>query len=100
MMKKTILLSVLALVLSFSQVSANAEFEAAWKAADEKRMEAAAVGYEWRDTKKFLKQAKEAAEQGDLDKAMKLVAKAHEQSEDAITQQAREVHLWSSRVIR
>lgn len=99
-MKKMISLSVLALAFSCTQAFANADFEAAWKAADEKRMEAAAVGYEWRDTKKFLKQAKKAAEGGDMEKAMKLVAKAHEQAEDAITQQAREVHLWNSRVIR
>ena len=79
-------------------VMASEDFNAAWEAADAKRKEAAAVGFEWRDTGKILKQAKAAADEGDMDQAMKLVAKAHEQSEDAIAQQAREENLWQARV--
>lgn len=77
---------------------ASEEFTAAWDAADQRRQDAAAVGYEWRDTGKILGQAKDAADGGDMDKAMKLVAKALEQSEDAIAQQARESALWQARV--
>lgn len=39
------------------------------------------VGGEWRDTGKFMKQAKAAAEAGDFAKAQKLVAKAKFQAE-------------------
>lgn len=74
------------------------DFTAAWDAAEAKRQEAAGVGYEWRDTKKMLKKAKEEAEAGNTEAAMKLVAQAHEESEDAIAQQAREASLWQARV--
>jgi hypothetical protein len=86
------------LLLGTGSVNANEEFNAAWDAADARRMDAAAVEYEWRDTGKILKKAKAAAEEGDIEAAMKLVAKAHEQSEDAIAQQAREAGLWQARV--
>ena len=46
----------------------------------------------------MLKQAKEAAEGGDMDAAMKLVAKAQEQAEDALAQGEREANLWQARV--
>ena len=88
----------ISLLLATGSVNANEEFNAAWDAADARRMDAAAIGYEWRDTGKILGQAKAAAEEGDIESAMKLVAKAHEQSEDAIAQQAREADLWQARV--
>lgn len=79
--------------------SASADdFTAAWDAADAKRIEAAAVGYEWRDTGKMLKKAKEEAEAGNTEAAMKLVAKANEESMDAIAQESREADAWQSRV--
>ena len=93
----TFVASIVALT-SVSKSVASDEFDASWKAADEQRQEAAKVGYEWRDTKKLLKKAKAANEAGDSDKAMKLVAQAHEQSSDAIAQQARESGLWQARV--
>ena len=89
---------VIVLLVFTGSAFSNEEFDAAWDAADARRMDAAAVGFEWRDTGKILGQAKAAAEEGDLEAAMKLVAKAHEQSEDAIAQQAREAELWQSRV--
>ena len=95
---KSLLIAIVASGFLFSSSWANEEFNAAWEAADSKRKEAAAVGYEWRDTKKMLKKVKATAEEGDIEKAMKLVAKAHEQSEDAIAQQAREANLWQARV--
>ncbi len=100
-MKNLIKLVVPAVLFSLvigSNSFASDEFTAAWDAADQRRQDAAAVGYEWRDTGKILGQAKDAADGGDMDKAMKLVAKAHEQSEDAIAQQAREAKLWQARV--
>ena len=86
-----------ALGLGCSAVYAN-DFDTALAAADAKRKEAAAVGHEWRDTGKLLEEAQKAADEGDMDKAMKLAAKAEEQSSDAIAQQAREATAWMSRV--
>ena len=76
------------------------EFNAAFADANETRKMANSLGYEWRDTAKILKQAAEAAQQGDLDKAMELVAQAKFQGETAISQANREKDLWVGRVIR
>ena len=89
---------VLAIVAASCSTFASEDFNAAWEAADAKRAEAGKAGFEWRDTAKMLSQAKEAAEGGDMDAAMKLVAKAHEQSEDALAQGKREANLWQARV--
>ncbi len=75
-------------------------FQSAWDASDAKRQEAAAVGYEWRDTKKMLKKAQEEFEAGNTEAALKLVARAREESEDAIAQHTRETNAWASRVIQ
>ena len=99
MIKKTVVMLFTAVAFSCGSGLVMADdFTAAWDAAEAKRKEAAAVGYEWRDTKKMLKKAKEEAEAGNTEAAMKLVAKAHEESEDAIAQQAREAELWQARV--
>ena len=96
---KNILRSFAALILAASFTAfASEDFNAAWEAADAKRAEAGKAGFEWRDTGKMLKQAKEAAEGGDMEAAMKLVAKAQEQSEDALAQGEREANLWQARV--
>jgi len=86
------------LLLGCGSVSASEEFTAAWDAADAARKDAAAVGYDWRDTGKMLGKAKSAADEGDMENAMKMVAQAQEQSEDAMAQQKREAELWQARV--
>jgi NAD/NADP transhydrogenase alpha subunit len=93
-----ILASGCATATSDTTNASGGDFAAAWEAAEAKRKEAGKMGAEWRDTGKMLKQAKKASEDGDAEKAMKLVAKAHEQSEDAIAQYERESSLWSARV--
>ena len=98
MIRTTLLSAACALAIGFSGIVQADEFSDAWAAADAKRGEAAKLGFEWRDTKKILKNAKKEADGGNLEKAMKLVKKAHEQSEDAIAQQAREALAWQSRV--
>ena len=45
--------------------------------------EAAALGYEWRDTGKIIEQAEAAYDDGDYDKALELANKALAQAEDA-----------------
>lgn len=101
MLKKLIALPIAASFLLFGAAASGSEdFAAAWEAADAKRKEAAAVGYEWRDTKKFLKKAKAEHEAGNTEVAMALVARALEESKDAIAQEAREANLWADRVLK
>ncbi len=102
-MKKLIAISLAFLLVSCAPVpSADpaVTFMAAWDAADAKRQEAAAVGYEWRDTKKMLKKAKAEFEAGNTEMAMKLVTQAREEAEDGIAQEMRESTAWTSRVIQ
>ncbi len=100
-MKKYVISSLLALSFVAAGTSlAGDEFEAAWQAADDKRKEAAGMKSEWRDTKKMLDKAKQAAEKGDMDAAMSLVAMAHEQAADGIAQAEREAVIWITRVPR
>ncbi len=75
-------------------------FNEAYKEANELRKQSGKLGHEWRDIRKLLKQAAEAAQTGDQEKAMKLVAEAKFQSEAAIVQANREQKLWEGRVIR
>ncbi len=99
MIKRLITFPLAALFLvSCASVSSNDDFASAWDAAEAKRKEAAAVGYEWRDTKKMLKKAKSEHEAGNTDAAMKLVAQALEESNDALVQHERESAAWASRV--
>ena len=83
--------------LAFGDVEA---FNAALVKANETRKQASAAKHEWRDTAKLLKNAQKAAEGGDFDKAMALVAEAQLQSEQAVIQAERESKLWEGRVIR
>lgn len=77
---------------------ASTEFDTAWQEADKLRLESAAVNHEWTTAKKLLKNAKEAQTKGETDKAMKLVAKAKQQSLNALAQYDREKTAWKSRV--
>ena len=47
---------------------------------------AKAVGFEWRDSRKLLKEAEKAEKAGDHEKAMKLVNKARQQGIIAVAQ--------------
>ena len=47
---------------------------------------AKALGFEWRDSRKLLKKAKQINAEGDYDKAKKLVAKAKKQGQVAVAQ--------------
>ena len=100
-MKKLTTLPLIVLFLAScasSSGTTGVDFATAWAEADAKRKEAAGVGYEWRDTGKMLKKAKEEHEAGNTDAAMKLVAQAMEESTDAIAQYERETTAWASRV--
>jgi hypothetical protein len=69
---------------SKSKPSAGAtkqDYEAALTAAKSAQQEAAAVGGEWRDTGKMLKEAESASKSGDYAKAVKLANQAKLQGE-------------------
>lgn len=78
--------------------TASTDFEKAFATANELRLEAAALEYEWRDTKMYLDQAKEEFTAGNTEAAMQLVDKAHKQSELAIVQAQTEATAWKNSV--
>lgn len=72
------------LVLASSTVSADPA--AAIAAAEDARKAAAEVGFEWRDTKKMIKEAQAALDAGEKEKAMKLADAAKMQGEMGLKQ--------------
>ncbi len=64
-----------------SRADDQTDFEKAMTAAQEARRQAAAVGGEWRDIGKFIKQAEQAAAEGDFVTADRLAEKARRQGE-------------------
>jgi hypothetical protein len=75
-------------------------FNATYEAADSARKKAASMNYEWRDTGKMLKKAKEAAGKGDYETAEKLAKKAKFQGEMAVAQANEQEQLWQSAVVK
>ncbi len=65
---------------------ADSDFEVKYAGAEAAREKAGVLGVEWRDTAKQLKQARQAAKDGKMDKANKLVTQAMRESEDALGQ--------------
>lgn len=59
-------------------------------AAKEANQRAAAVGYEWRDTGKLIKNAEKALGDGNYEEAIKLANKARTQAENAVAQKQTE----------
>ncbi len=92
MKKTTIMIATLSLMLGAcatggiqaeSSEDAAASAIAAAQVATDK---VAKVGYEWRDTRDIIEEAKKAAEAKDYDKAAKLAHKAEAQSVEAMKQ--------------
>ncbi len=96
MIKLVIILSV---GLSFNAM-AGSDFDTAWAAAEDVRLQAAEARNEWRKTADILGQAKVEHAAGNKDAAMALVAKAHQESVDALAQAEREKTAWQARVIK
>ena len=68
------------------------EFDQAVKEATAAIDKAKAVNYEWRDSRKILKQAEKAEKAGDHKKAMALANEAKEQGIIAVAQSKRYAH--------
>ncbi len=75
-------------------------FNASYEAAEAARKQAASMNYEWRDTGKMLKQAKEASDKGDYVTADKLAKKAEMQGKMAVAQAKEQEQLWQSAVVK
>lgn len=79
--KTTLTVAALAVVMAGPLAAGDkGKYEAAMAAAKQAQQAAAKAGGEWRDIGKFLKQAEEAANKGDYDKAVKLANKAEFQA--------------------
>ncbi len=73
-------------------------FDAVYAAATAARKHAAALGHEWRDTRKLLKKAKAAAKSGDFETAVQLAEQARFQSERAVEQAEEQAKIWQDAV--
>lgn len=78
----------------------STEFERRYAEAERLRADAAAMDAEWLNTEDLLVQARRAAEAGDTDEALALVAEARFQAEAAIRQAEHEADAWRDRVVR
>jgi len=96
-----LLLVGLAMTSSADDSSAGKEsFEAAYQSAEKAREEAAAAGFEWRDTGKTLAQSKELAEAGDYEAAVELADRAQQESDLAVMQAQTEAENWEQRAVK
>lgn len=68
--------------------------------AEAARKQAAAAGYEWRDTSKIIAKARDAETKGDMVKAQRLAAEAKAQSELAVRQSKQQASNWPNIVPR
>jgi len=72
--------------------STSGEFDQAVKEATAAIDKAAAAHYEWRDSRKILKEAEKAEKAGDHKKAMSLAKQAKEQGIIAVAQAKEQAH--------
>ncbi|WP_156013331.1 SoxXA-binding protein [Thioalkalivibrio sp. HK1] len=80
--------------------SDQAAFEVAYDAGQAARKAAAAVGHEWRDTKKMLSDAKKLAEKSDFEAAIALAERAKRQGELGVIQAEHEEKVWMDAVLK
>jgi hypothetical protein len=88
------------LLLPLLVAGCSTEFERRYAEAERLRVDAAAMDAEWLNTGDLLLQARRAAEAGDTDEALALVAEARFQAEAAIRQAEHEADAWRDRVVR
>ena len=80
------LLSIFSICLSAAAAAQASSYEQAVSEATAAIDAAKAVNYEWRDSRKMLKQANKLHKEGKSDEAMKLVTKARDQGKLALSQ--------------
>ena len=77
-----------------------ATFDAAYEAGSAARKAAAKVGFEWRDTRKLLRQARKLAEKGEYAKAVEFAHRARRQGELAVLQAREQETAWREMVLK
>ena len=82
------------------QASDEAAFKAAYEAAAAARKTARKVGFEWRDTKKMLRQARKLAKKGEYAKAIELSNRAQRHSELGLIQAEEQESTWREAVLK
>ena len=78
----------------------EATFVDVYNAAVAARKAAAKAGYEWRDTKKLLRQARKLAEKGKLEEAIALANRAKRQGELGLMQAEEQEAVWRAAVVK
>ena len=77
----------------------EATFMAAYAAAVAARKAAAELGYEWRDTKTLLRQARKLAKKGEFEKAVALANRVRRQGELGVMQAEEQEAVWRAAVV-
>ena len=83
-----------------ARASDEATFKTAYAAAVAARKAVAKAGYEWRDTKKMLRQARKLAKQGEYEQAVELSNRARRHSELGLIQAEEQESAWEAAVLR
>ena len=83
-----------------AEASDEATFKAAYEAAAAAQKSAVEVGFEWRDTKKMLRQASTLAKKGEFAKAVALANQARRQGELGVMQAEEQETVWRAMVVK
>ena len=86
--------------LPHARASDEATFVAAYNAAVVARKAARKAGFEWRDTKKMLRQARKLAKKGDYEAAVELANRAGRQGELGLIQAEAQESAWEAAVLK
>ena len=78
----------------------EATFVDVYRAAVAARKAAAKAGYEWRDTKKLLREARKLAEKGEFEEAIELASRAKRQGELGLMQAEEQEAVWRAAVVK
>ncbi|HVV40611.1 MAG TPA: hypothetical protein VHC94_06050 [Nitrobacter sp.] len=87
-------------IVTARAASTEADYKAAYAAADEANNEAGKLRNQWTTAVKALKDARKAAEAGDYDKAVELSKHSEELSKAAIFQANEQKNAWKEMEIR
>ena len=82
------------------RASDGATFKAAYEAAAAARKAARKAGFEWRDTRKMLRQARKLAKKGEFEKAVELANRARRHSELGLIQAEEQETAWEAAVLK
>ena len=80
--------------------SDEAAFKSAYEAASTARKAARKAGFEWRDTKKMLRQARKLAKKGEFAKAVELANRVQRHSELGLIQAEEQESAWREAVLK